>query len=191
MGSKLRFNLRSILFLFVCFSVFLGVNHNRRMRIQTTLREIQKVGGEVFYVWQDPRVKSTKDWIPNYYVTTRHNGGYFVDSYLIETIGTQHQGSRLRSLLLGNNDDIIVKMVAISANSVDENFVDWLEILGTLELILVFGNQDYFSVKASDRFPAEFRKQDLSKLGEELHLAKELISKSLPSVEIRVTPERK
>ena len=195
----MKWSLKTLLFLLMLVSVFLAWKYNQRNRILSATKKIQDCGGEIYYRWQQPAVRSMFTSVIPYYAlrsqAVKFTGGSKSTSFVNVNIGFDVP-LEVNVLIAGgkspdsiwqrlfSNTEVMVDAVRIDESKVDQEFVEALCDLDGLKLIQVERNKQYFQVIASDpvsfQVSEERRAKSLEKLDEPFRAAKQLIHCKLP-----------
>ena len=203
---RIRFSLRSLLFVLTLATIICGWRLNQRRNSQNATEQILEQGGIVFFDWQEPKVIDFVNQIPEYTwstpVTVALKDGSTSTKYIqkptsrnrmipakvhqfyASTDNSDPPGFRTSEFLLGYHADVAVHAVSIDASSVNENTIRLMNQIHGLEKIMLRVDETYYSVDASNLICGDTRECLLESVGKDLRNAVDLIERHLPNVTI-------
>ena len=198
-----------MLLLLTIFSAVMAWKFNQRNRIRAATKQIEKLGGQVFYYWENPvvvvkpvifrrpyrnkhRIKTMTlpDGTVQTYEAFGHrsfNHPFNLQVNSLESSGSSIQGANRFSFF--GNEDIMIDSVGIDESDVDADFINQLRKLDNLRTILIYRDREYFCVYGTR--PSQIvstavqqRNDDLIELEKPFENAKSMIHSRLPKVRV-------
>ena len=195
-----------MLVLLTLVAAVLAWKYNQRNRILAATKQIQDLGGQVFYRTQNPttavkvvhfqspyrlrpetKTRSLPDGTVENYEVFGHRSFNHIFSLQIKSIVPNGKVNQKVNRFLVNAE-ILVGAVKVQENDVDAEFVKQLQQLDDLKIVLVCRDREYFRVYGANpntyMVTTQQRADRLSELGKPYEDAKSLIHDSLPNVEV-------
>ena len=184
MRFKLKLSLRSLFIILTVAVIVFGLRYQRRLRIQIASQKIKELGGEVFLVCQEPRIRSYSHMVEDVIAYPSRNPPLFPELNEMRLTKTVQPRSEITAFLFGTTADVEVFAVSISAASIDDEIVRLLQQLGGVEVVLLNVSEDYLRFKYSERITADSRETQLERRGKDFRRATDLIARGIPMATI-------